>query len=51
MRLITLLLLVTISALPQALDRAKLAAIAPRLQEFVDRRQVSGHECPPVDRA
>ena len=42
MRLIAILILLTIPVLPQAMDRAKLAAIAPRMKEFVDAGKAAG---------
>lgn len=42
MRFVALLFLLTIPALPQAIDKARLAAIAPRMKEFVDAGKAAG---------
>ena len=42
MRFFALLLVVGLPVLPQALDKAKLAGIAPRMKEFVDAGKAAG---------
>lgn len=42
MRFVALLLLLSLPALPQGPDKAKLARIAPRMKEFVDAGKAAG---------
>jgi len=42
MPLIAILFLLTLPVLPQAMDKAKLAGIAPRMKEFVDAGKAAG---------